>query len=991
MIPEFGGNSDDRIFLLYVDDETILLNVTKQYLEYTGNFLLNTASSVKEALHMIQEEKYDAVISDYQMPEMDGLEFLKTLRTEGNSIPFILFTGRGREEVAIEAFNAGADYYLQKGGKPNVQFGELQNCVRQVVYKTRAEKRLLEYERKMADVINFMPDATFAVKMDGRVIAWNRAIEQMTGTPASEMLGKGDYEYALPFYGKRRPIMIDLVLNESLQTEVSYPVLNRENRDRLYAETFIPHLRNGEGAYLWFTASPLYDTDGRVTGAIESIRDITDYKQAEGIYRTVFENTGTAMAIVEDEVTILHVNEKMKLLMGYSGDEPGMFLNWQERVAEEDRERVLEYHRLRRTEPDSVPNSYDCRLIHRTGEIIDVKLTSAMIPGTKKNIISFIDITGQKEAETKLKFTQFTMDNGPDAIFWVDFNGDFISVNKKATDIFGYSEEELRGMGLSMFIPNFQQENFLDFWNKHDRNSAFIFEVKSSKKDGEDVSTEISVVNLNYDGQKYGCAFVRDISERKRVEAAQRESEIKFREIFNSASDVIFLNEFIPGTGPGRFIEVNDATCRNLGYTREELLRMSMADILLPEIRDHFDDIVKQYRAKGRASFEGRAITKDGSIITFDTCGTIFQLNNRMVHLSVGRDVSERKKAEQTLRESETKFREIFNSTGDIIFLNEFPPRGPPGRFLEVNDAACRSLGYSRDEMLQMSMVDIEGAETRDHYLNIANQFRTKGRATFEAKAIRKDGTIATIENNSCCFALNNRVVHLSVGRDITERKNTENALKTLNKKLNLLSSITRHDINNQISVLLGYEEMLKGEDDKGKADDYLGKIIGATEMIESQIAFTREYQELGVHSPTWQSVENSASLAVSNMSSTAVNVRIDTGTLEIFTDQMLEKVFYNIFENAVRHGKHVTDIHVSFHETGGSGVLTIEDNGIGIADDMKKKIFDRGVGSNTGFGLFLSREILDITDISISETGTDGKGARFEIAVPKYGYRYND
>lgn len=861
MVPESGCNSNGQIILLYVDDEAILLNVTKQYLERTGNIILHTASSAKEGLQKIHEEKYDAVVSDYQMPEMDGLAFLKTLRDEGNQIPFIIFTGRGREEVAIEALNAGADFYLQKGGKPKVQFGELQNFVRQAVDKNRAEKQLLEYEQKMANVINFMPDATFAVNTDGRVIAWNRAIEQMTGTPASEMLGKGDYESAIPFYGKRCPILADVVLNKNVQTKVSYPVQNSENRDKLYAENFIPSRRNGEGAYLWFTASPLYDTDGSVTGAIESIRDITDYKQAEGIYKTIFENTGTAMVILDNEVTISYANEEMEHLLGFSGDDPEFFLNWQKRVAEEDREYILKCHQLRRTDPDNVPKSYDCRLIHRNGEQIDVKLTSAMIPGTKKNIVSFIDITAQKKAEKKLKFTQFTMDHAPDAIFWVDFKGNFISVNKKAVEIFGYSEEELLGMGLSMFIPHFQTESFQDYWDKTNRKKDFIFEIKTPKKDGGYVSTEISVVTLKYDGQKYGCAFVRDISERKKVKAAQNESDIKFREIFNSASDVMFLNEFLPGFGLGKFLEFNDATCRDLGYGREELFQLSMADILLPEFGEQYEDIVKQYRAKGRASFEVRAKRKDGSIVSFETNTSIFQLNDKPVHLSVGRDIS--------------------------------------------------------------------------------------------------------------------------------ERKNAENALKNLNKKLNLLSSITRHDISNQICVLLGYEEILEGEDDKEKAEDYLREIIGTTEMIQNQIAFTSEYQELGIHSPSWQSVEYVVRLAVSNVSATGLQVGIETGKLEIFADHLLEKVFYNLFENAVRHGDHVTEIRVSFYESEGDGVLAIEDNGIGVADDMKEKIFDRGVGSNTGFGLFLTREILDITGISISEIGTEGKGARFEITVPKYGYRF--
>ncbi|MDD4127506.1 MAG: ATP-binding protein [Methanomicrobium sp.] len=114
-----------------------------------------------------------------------------------------------------------------------------------------------------------------------------------------------------------------------------------------------------------------------------------------------------------------------------------------------------------------------------------------------------------------------------------------------------------------------------------------------------------------------------------------------------------------------------------------------------------------------------------------------------------------------------------------------------------------------------------------------------------------------------------------------------------------------------------------------------------------------------------------------------------DIERVEIYADQLLQTVLYNIFENAVRHGGNITEIKVSFHEKDGKGILVIEDNGKGVSGDLKGKIFERGVGSNTGPGLFLAKEILDITDISISETGEEGKGTRFEILVPPSGFRF--
>jgi PAS domain S-box-containing protein len=147
----------------------------------------------------------------------------------------------------------------------------------------KMEETLTESERQLTDIINFLPDATFVIDLQGKVIAWNHAIEEMSGIKAEEMLGNGNYEYALPFYGKRRPILIDLVLkkNKDIEQVYSYVVKTHE---LLISEIMIPRLK-GKRVFLWAKAIPLYDIKGNLLGAIESIRDITDYKQAEDTIR----------------------------------------------------------------------------------------------------------------------------------------------------------------------------------------------------------------------------------------------------------------------------------------------------------------------------------------------------------------------------------------------------------------------------------------------------------------------------------------------------------------------------------------------------------------------------------------------------------------------------------------------------------------------------------------------------------------------------------
>jgi len=270
--------------ILYVDDEKDLLDIGKIFLERNKDFSVDTITSATAALALMKEKAYDAVVADYQMPGMDGIAFLKEVRASGNTVPFILFTGRGREEIVIQALNEGADFYLQKGGDPVAQFLELSHKVKQAAGRKKAEASLHDLERREQDIINFLPDPTFAIDRNGAVIAWNRAIEEMTGVPAQEMMGKGNYEHAIPIYGERRVMLADLLLSPPGSDTTRLYSRFHIAGNTITAETSIPHLQ-GKPRTLWGKASFLYDRQGNVVGAIESIRDITDRRLAEDALR----------------------------------------------------------------------------------------------------------------------------------------------------------------------------------------------------------------------------------------------------------------------------------------------------------------------------------------------------------------------------------------------------------------------------------------------------------------------------------------------------------------------------------------------------------------------------------------------------------------------------------------------------------------------------------------------------------------------------------
>lgn len=224
--------------------------------------------------------------------------------------------------------------------------------------------------------------------------------------------------------------------------------------------------------------------------------------------------------------------------------------------------------------------------------------------------------------------------------------------------------------------------------------------------------------------------------------------------------------------------------------------------------------------------------------------------------------------------------------------------------------------------------------------------------------------------------------------RDITESTKTHLALGEAGKKLNLLNSVTRHDILNQVAIIAGYAEIMRVSQEDLKGSDHLKKISDAADMVKNLIRFTATYQDLGVGDPVWLNIRDVVQRAFLTIHPPeSIFLEIDTDLI-IFADMLLEKVFFNLMDNSLRHGGEITRISVSSQERDGGIILVYEDDGCGIEQEFKTRIFKQGFGKNTGYGLFLVSEILSITAISIRETGTPGYGVRFEMGIPANGVR---
>jgi signal transduction histidine kinase len=210
-------------------------------------------------------------------------------------------------------------------------------------------------------------------------------------------------------------------------------------------------------------------------------------------------------------------------------------------------------------------------------------------------------------------------------------------------------------------------------------------------------------------------------------------------------------------------------------------------------------------------------------------------------------------------------------------------------------------------------------------------------------------------------------------------------------KKLQIVGSVTRHDVLNQLTAIVGYNELLGMMVEDVKQRSFIEKEKQAIDKIRRQFKFAKDYQNIGAEPPRWHLLKTVIHQAIEEADIRSIRVTDLTGGASVYADPLLEKVFANLFENTKRHSASASEIRVSVSRNDTGFVLAVEDNGTGIPSDEKSKVFERGYGKGTGWGLFLAMEILQFSGMTIAETGEPGKGSRFEICMPHDHLRVED
>jgi PAS domain S-box-containing protein len=600
----------------------------------------------------------------------------------------------------------------------------------------------------------------------------------------------------------------------------------------------------------------------------------------------------------------------------------------------------------------------------------------------------------RRDAETELKekeqFIREIIHNAKEGIVAYDRNLNYLVWNPFMESVTGISASEAIGKNAFGLFPHLREQGvdmLLErvLMGETIRSPDLPYHVPQTGKSGW--VSGIYSPHVNGQGEIIGIiGNIRDITERKRVEEEVRQTRHNYETFFNRIDEFIFVLD-----EQGCILDTNKAVILRLGYTREELLGQQVLMLHPPELRDEAMRIMRELLAGARDSCPLPLLTRDGHLIPVESRVTKGEWDGKLVLFGVCKDLSE-------LKISEEKFAAAFRSCAALMAIST------QGKFIDVNETFLKTLGFSREEVVGKSISELDiflQPEDRLHGLRMLEEGGDV--RNLEVPVRTKDGSILYGLFSGDNIMIGDVPCLLTTMVDITEQKLLEKEMefheqeilqfsRSLNmaiNKLNLLSSITRHDINNQLTVIMGYMDMLESEQRNPTLNSYFQTVATSAKRISTMIQFAKTYESIGTTDPVWQDIRTLVTTAAKEAPLGQIILKNDLSPgAEVFADPLIIKVFYNLMDNAIRYGGKITTIQFSVDEHDGVTVIVCEDDGDGVPQQEKEKIFERGYGKNTGLGLFLARDILNITGIAIRETGDSGKGARFELSVPRDVYR---
>ncbi|MFA5191707.1 MAG: PAS domain S-box protein [Verrucomicrobiia bacterium] len=739
----------------------------------------------------LARQSWDVIICDYSLPRFDAPAALALLQQAELDIPFLIVSGAIGEDTAVTMMKAGAHDYLMKGNMARL-VPAVEREIREA--QMRRERRVAEgVISRLAAIVESSDDAIVGKTLEGIVVNWNSGAEKLHGYTATEIVGSS-ISILIP---ADRPNELQTILEKIRHGEgVTHFETKRRRKD-------------GKIIDVSLTISPIRDATGQIVGASSIARDITERKrsehailQAKEDWERTFDTVPDLVAILDNEYRVVRANRSMAAKLGltlnkcigqtchsvvHGTTEPPEFCPHKQLLA------------------DGLEHTAEVHEIRLSGDFLE---TVSPMRDSEGKLIGSVhvarDITERKQREQALRHSvsllRATLESTADGILVVDLQGRIVDFNERFIRMWRIPKE---------FIPEWRNRDLMTAGRDQQATQLMLGQLKDPQgfvtkvqklyahpevtgfdvlefKDGR-VFERYSLPQF-IEGRPVGRVWsFRDVTGRKLAEEALRASEERYRLLFNSSYDAVFVAEGPGGDGlPGRIIEVNDVACQRLGYSREELIQKKLSDIDAPEFLPQVPEIMGKLKQKKHTLWEGAHVAKDGRRVAVEISADMFELNGKPTILSDCRDISERKQAEEKLRESEERFRQIFEEspTGMAIVGADF-------RYVHANAAFCKMLGYTEEELTSLIAKDVthpehfkQDVESVEKLLRgDTSVYRTENRYTRKDKEVVWCSTVATVIRDKQGRAM----YCLLMVQDITERKRVEAGLARERSLLNSL------------------------------------------------------------------------------------------------------------------------------------------------------------------------------------------------------------
>lgn len=888
--------------------------------------------------------------------------------------PVSIFVGEHAPAVVKEAVKSGIDYFYLRNDETELELLRLNTFIRQTVRQKKGEEALQYADTNFKTIVEATDDSIYMVDRHFRYLFINSLHQKRLG-----IYGE-DYESKLykDLHTEEETQRFVNSLNQVL-THNNYYSEEYEKEGRYYNRKFIPVKYQTSQQTLAVTVVSIDITD--------RIRLEEEVARGTSLVTATFESTSDGIFVVDRVGKIINYNQKfldMWLIpetVIEERDEEVLLAYLEDQL--EDRETFIEKVNYLRNHPEK--EAFDV-LEFRDGRVFERNTLPQQIGGTIiGRVWSFRDVTEQRKTLSSLQVTQANyrsvVESTGDSIFMVDREGCYLFMNTHHQRKLGDIAEKYLEKRMRVMLPPGEEQRFDQNLQRVIANRRQIQdELRWLSKDyvrrftpvKDDESEEVRAVTV----------VLTDISDWKAAEQEVKNNEERLKILFDYAPEAYLLTDI-----KGTFIESNRGATYLTGYTPDDLRGRNIFTMgLIGSMHITKTAVLFAKNALGRPTGpdEVHISRKDGKVIYAEVMTYPIRIRTQSLVMTIARDITERKASEEALKHREEQYRLLVNNAGEGVFVIR------DTQIIFANPKSSEIFGHSPENLVHSSIMDIIHPDDQEEFSNLLD--RALGGEQIHAGVSLRGQTITKeicwLEVGMVEITWQNQPAILLLCMDVTKQKIAQDALVQSNRKLNLLSSITRHDVLNQITILLAYLDLLKKKNKDPDLEPFIGKQVDATQAIRSQIVFTKEYQDVGVKEPQWQNLGSTIASAREYGRTEYVSWADNLDSIEIYADPLLEKVFSNLISNSLMHGGSLSQIRFFSEETPSSLILVYEDNGVGIPEKEKKKIFHHGFGKNTGFGLFLSREILSITGLAITETGKEGEGVRFEISIPRNLYR---